>query len=435
MLSTIGKTILIGALGGALSTAPAATEFEVTNNGSIAYIINGEANPSLTFQRDSTYIFHIDAPNHPFWIKSLQSTGSGNAFNSGVTNNGITSGDLTFTVPAGAPDELYYNCQFHSLMTGTIAIEAPVTPLAGEPVITSIEDVPDDQGRWVFVSWLRSDYDTYDSTITQYNVWEYDNIEGWVSLGIATAIQDTAYTFLARTFGDSNDVGIHWSKFKVTAHTIDPKVYFVSEIDSGYSIDNLAPMAPSGLIASVTQPTAIDLAWDVPVDEDFAFFRVYRGSAAGFDPSGTEPLTELLESTFTDTNLVVGTAHYYRISAVDANGNESGFSAEVSATVLAAVAGMLVPGEFALRQNYPNPFNPSTTIRFDLPEASRVQLIIYDATGREVRTLLWGEQSAGYQSVNWDGADDRGLPVSSGIYLYRLQAESYSETMKMVLLR
>ena len=64
-----------------------------------------------------------------------------------------------------------------------------------------------------------------------------------------------------------------------------------------------------------------------------------------------------------------------------------------------------------------------------------MQLIIYDAMGREVRTLLWGEQSAGYQSVNWDGADDRGQPVSSGIYLYRLQAESYSETMKMVLLR
>lgn len=435
MLSAMGRTILIGALGGALSMAPAATEFQVTNNGTISYLFDGEANPSLTFQRDSTYIFHINTPGHPFWINTVQSTGLGNAYNSGVTNNGTSSGDLTFVVPAGAPDGLFYNCQFHPLMTGTISIETPETPPAGEPVITSIEDVPDDQGRWVFVSWLRSDYDTLDSTITQYNIWEFDNNEGWVSLGIATAIQDTAYTFLARTFGDSNDVGIHWSKFKVTAHTIDPKIYYVSDIDSGYSVDNIAPAAPAGVVASVGQPNAIALEWDAPDDEDFAFFRVYRGSAAGFDPSGLVPLSELLNHSFADEDLAVGSAYYYRISTVDANGNESDYSREVSAAVLSVVEGMLVPGQYALRQNYPNPFNPSTTIRFDLPEASRVQLIIYDAMGREVRTLLWGEQSAGYQSVNWDGADDRGQPLSSGIYFYRLQAESYSETMKMVLLR
>ena len=185
----------------------------------------------------------------------------------------------------------------------------------------------------------------------------------------------------------------------------------------------------------MTQPNSIDIAWDAPTAEDFAFFRVYRGSAAGFDPSGLAPISELLNHSFTDENLAVGSVYYYRISTVDANGNESDYSAEVSAAVVSVVEGMLVPGQYSLRQNYPNPFNPSTTIRFDLPEASRVQLIIYDAMGREVRTLLWGEQSAGYQSVNWDGADDRGQPVSSGIYLYRLQAESYSETMKMVLLR
>ena len=435
MLSTIGRTIMIGALGGALSTAPAATEFQVTNNGLISYLFDGEANPSLTFQRDSTYIFHINTPGHPFWIKTVQSLGTGNAYNSGVTNNGTSAGDLTFIVPSGAPDLLYYNCQFHSLMTGTITIETPVTPLAGEPVITSIEDVPADQGRWVFVSWLRSDYDTYDSTITQYNIWEFDNNEGWVSLGIATAIQDTAYTFPALTFGDSNDVGIHWSKFKVTAHTVDPQVYFVSDIDSGYSVDNIAPAAPAGVIASVSQPSAIALVWDAPLDEDFAFFRVYRSGAAGFDPSGMEPLSELLNHSFTDENLVVGSAYYYRISAVDANGNESDYSKEVSGTVLSVVEGMLVPSEYALRQNYPNPFNPSTMIRFDLPEDATVSLIVYDIVGREVARLKDEPTPAGYHSVVWNGQDDAGRKVPSGIYIARLVTPGYGKSIKMLLLK
>jgi plastocyanin len=64
----------------------------------------------------------VDIPGHPFFINTAQGTGTANTYNSGVTNNGAVSGTITFTVPTNAPNTLYYNCQFHSSMNGTITI-------------------------------------------------------------------------------------------------------------------------------------------------------------------------------------------------------------------------------------------------------------------------------------------------------------------------
>jgi len=64
----------------------------------------------------------VDIPGHPFFINTVQGTGTANTYNSGVTNNGAVSGTITFTVPTNAPNTLYYNCQFHSSMNGTITI-------------------------------------------------------------------------------------------------------------------------------------------------------------------------------------------------------------------------------------------------------------------------------------------------------------------------
>ncbi|MCB1048942.1 MAG: T9SS type A sorting domain-containing protein, partial [Calditrichaeota bacterium] len=101
-----------------------------------------------------------------------------------------------------------------------------------------------------------------------------------------------------------------------------------------------------------------------------------------------------------------------------------------------------LPTAFALEGNYPNPFNPSTTIRYALPEAARVTITLYNAAGQRVRTLVEGRQSAGFRQVVWDGRDERGESVSSGVYLYRMTARNGTETgpgftatAKMVLLK
>ncbi|HWR83361.1 MAG TPA: dockerin type I domain-containing protein [Candidatus Deferrimicrobium sp.] len=94
-----------------------------------------------------------------------------------------------------------------------------------------------------------------------------------------------------------------------------------------------------------------------------------------------------------------------------------------------------LPAEFALHQSYPNPFNPSTQISFSLPNAGRVALEVFNLLGQHVVTLVDEFREAGAHSVTWDGTDAQGQPVSTGVYLYRLEASGFSATRKMMLLK
>ncbi len=93
------------------------------------------------------------------------------------------------------------------------------------------------------------------------------------------------------------------------------------------------------------------------------------------------------------------------------------------------------PKEFHLYDNFPNPFNPTTKIAFELPVASKVKLVIYDALGREVRTLTDDEYPAGYIELTWDGRNEVGTTVSSGVYFYRISTPKWNSVKKMVMLR
>ena len=95
----------------------------------------------------------------------------------------------------------------------------------------------------------------------------------------------------------------------------------------------------------------------------------------------------------------------------------------------------LVPGVFALHQNYPNPFNPKTEIRFDLPEASIVEVAIYNLMGQKVKTLTNKEITPGYHVLQWDGTNDRGSMVSTGMYFYTLHTNKYHSMRKMLFLK
>ncbi len=93
------------------------------------------------------------------------------------------------------------------------------------------------------------------------------------------------------------------------------------------------------------------------------------------------------------------------------------------------------PGSFALWQNYPNPFNPSTVIRFALPQAGQMRLAVYNILGHRIRTLMEGVRPAGEFQVTWDGRDEAGRQVASGIYFYRLEAQGQGQTRKLTLMR
>jgi hypothetical protein len=104
-----------------------------------------------------------------------------------------------------------------------------------------------------------------------------------------------------------------------------------------------------------------------------------------------------------------------------------------------------LPDDFSLFQNHPNPFlsaaksrlagNPETEIRFALPEAGHAVLKIFNLMGEEIRTLADEQREAGYHHIRWDGKDNNGNPVASGVYLYQLRAGNFSQVKKMSLLR
>ena len=95
----------------------------------------------------------------------------------------------------------------------------------------------------------------------------------------------------------------------------------------------------------------------------------------------------------------------------------------------------VIPLKYLLHQNYPNPFNPVTTLRYDLPEDALVNITIYDMMGRQISTLVSSLQSAGYKSIQWNGTNDAGQPVSAGLYMYTIQTGDFKQTKKMVLLK
>jgi hypothetical protein len=97
------------------------------------------------------------------------------------------------------------------------------------------------------------------------------------------------------------------------------------------------------------------------------------------------------------------------------------------------IATDIYPANFNLEQNYPNPFNPITTIKFTIPKETRVQILVFDITGRLVKTLLDKTLPAGEHLITWDGTDENGSKVSSGVYIYRMYSDNFISTKKMIL--
>lgn len=107
----------------------------------------------------------------------------------------------------------------------------------------------------------------------------------------------------------------------------------------------------------------------------------------------------------------------------------------ITASGIREIHGGITPGQYMLSQNYPNPFNANTEIVFALPNGGRVTLEVFNLLGQKVSTLIDGYLTAGTKIVNWDGRDDQGLPVPSGIYLYQLLSAEFRETKKMLVLK
>ena len=333
-----------------------------------------------------------------------------------------------------APEAL--DIQFPLLLTDGIVTVTDTFHLSAQhfnPRITSIDDIPSDQGGKVYVHFLPSFFDHPNGTGQMYTVFRRDIVDTtaqWVVVLSGGAIGDTQYTYEIPTLMDSTVDHEGITSFKVVASMNEGN--FHSQVETGYSIDNIAPEVPTGM-GVLAMDNSIFLSWDISEAEDFQYFQLERSSTAtGLD---TTVIIELIENTYEDFNVYSGTEYSYKLAAYDYAGNRSDFTEPVSAILLSIDPLSLIPNAFALHQNYPNPFNPSTQIRYDLPDNEFVSINIYDVKGRKIKSLINIYQEAGYRSITWDATNDLGQTVSAGMYIYTILAGEFRQTKKMVLLK
>lgn len=171
---------------------------------------------------------------------------------------------------------------------------------------------------------------------------------------------------------------------------------------------------------------AVEVTWDLWSDEAIAEVALYRRAANEALP---EPIAtvDARARSYRDDTVDAGSTYDYELVVITAD-DDVHRSPVVTVTIR--------PRTLALMQNYPNPFNPETTIAYDLPAGSaRVRLSVFDHSGRVVRTLVDGDQSGGRYEVEWNGKNDRGNAVASGVYFYALNVGTQRMTRKLVLLK
>jgi hypothetical protein len=173
-----------------------------------------------------------------------------------------------------------------------------------------------------------------------------------------------------------------------------------------------------------TDSTVTNPYYDVLVQ--YALAPVGTSSSVGYQKDGTTGSQLLQDGTYASTMRPLGAGRAVRITR---------HSEPLGVAGQAVTPAGSVPLAYGLSPAYPNPSRGQSTIAYQLPRAARVELAVYNISGQRVRTLASGTKPAGYHTAKWDGRDEAGRAVASGIYLYRLASPDYSRTGKLSLVR
>ena len=204
-----------------------------------------------------------------------------------------------------------------------------------------------------------------------------------------------------------------------------------------YKYQDYAPKPPKNLTAEMNE-NEVTLNWLYNTEADFSHYRVYRDTVPNFIYDTTKVIAEVKDTTIYKDKIRAGRNVYYKITAMDNQGNQSAASEEVSIISVGVEKPKLIANDYKLFQNYPNPFNPSTMISYRLKENSRVRIVLYSTTGEKVEEIVNKHQAKGYYEINYN-ARKRGL--SSGIYILRMEVKDennipgYTDAKKMILVK
>jgi hypothetical protein len=317
----------------------------------------------------------------------------------------------TSALPAGGPS---------SYAAGGAALAAGGAALAGRDVEHLLAALPEDLD-------VREVAGRYFVTASSSHVTRTPHIATafppgtWELVASVPALQQAQYVAVVPTVSNAapND-------FVVTAHTNLSWIWFVSLIASGQSVDNLAPPPPSPFAAAFSSG-ATHLHWGVSTASDFGTFKLYRGTSAAFVPAPGNMVVATTDTGYADVGV---SGYYYKLSAVDVNGNESTF-ALVSPDGTLDVAGD-VKLEFALAGATPNPARGNRLmVDFTLPVAEPARLEMMDVAGRRVADRQVGGLGAGRHVLNL--AESR--PLSPGIYLIKLTQGARSKVARAAVIQ
>jgi hypothetical protein len=339
-------------------------------------------------------------------------------------------------------------------------------PLSIYPRLISVKDVPFDQGGYVDLAWTASSLDTNVYDLSHYSIWRAipqgaagaaGNIpvktvsasSGSNRIRIVTTSAGTfafqwigeemshrlsMYSYVAPTLSDSMAGTSGMEYFMVSAESNNANVFYDSNIDSGYSVDNLPPGAPAALAANINSGS-VSLQWKAAVAPDLWGYLIYRSTSPLLSVLSLTPYATTADTAYLDAKPITTAQSYYVVAAKDIHGNLSPLSNQVSVLLTGIDSKGGLPKTFALMQNYPDPFNPTTLISYQLSAVSNVSLKVYDMLGREVASLFNGRENPGSYSVMFDGSRH-----ASGVYLYRLVAledngRFFTATRKLVLMK
>jgi hypothetical protein len=424
--------------------------YHIDENVDMVYIQNAnEWYPGYTNQ--GHYLIALEQADGAYGLEQGEGSDSGDPFPGNTVNAHFSN----ITSPASlAYNGAWTNVAITDITDLDTGIVANLIVDGFRENITGIviEDVPQDEGNQVTVSWrpIASD-NAVTSPENGYSLWLQDNAlvyqgnrsvlpyDGgqWIHRLFEPATGDTLYQVTARTLLDSNATGFHMSYFRIAVLSSDSLVIALSDIIGGYSVDNLHPLPPLNLNATFIGGVGVQLDWDPSPATDLGEYRIYRGATSMFMPAHADSfLAATLDTAYIDTDPDPARP-FYRVTAVDSNGNVSDGTPAISPDTI-IVANALRPGvpvSYRLYQNYPNPFNPNTTIRFDLPIATHVRILVFDLKGREIQRLADDHFQPGQHLVRWNGLSDAGRESPAGIYIVRLETPRFTANKKMVLLK
>ncbi len=243
------------------------------------------------------------------------------------------------------------------------------------------------------------------------------------------------------------DLDFHLQKYSPLIDAGDPNIFdkdssrsdiglYGGPYGESYIYIDLPPRVPANLTANVD--TLIKLNWNKNTEADFRLYNVYRDTTFDFTVDSTKFIASVTDTFYYHTFPPKVETLYYKLTAVDNQGNESNPSEQVSVKLVTVKNEWVPVNNYILYQNYPNPFNPSTKIGYKLKERGYVKLYVYDIKGELVSVLVNEVQETGYYEVEFSVGQESIPVLSSGVYIYQILVSNersipvFSDIRKMV---